>query len=217
MRWILSGIGHFKELKVGEKFAEGVQEELYHGHIKWWDPKKNEKDLEEGCEFVLKVFKKGTLVQQLQPQWPHGLFKYHTKRLELDKLGKYIGPRYQCDIFCATLLEDGRFAFLMEREHEDLRSFIDHKLLERSGCRCGPFPREVVENIMFEVALGMFQLHSWNIVHRDLNVLHSTIDKTYEYSYVAGCESSVGIVGIGFWRALEILQADKERNINKKP
>jgi serine/threonine protein kinase len=210
----------FEELKVGEKFAEGAQGELYHAHVKWKNPKLNEEDLEYGYEWVLKVFKKGTLVRHLQPQWPEGLFKTHVKRLELTKLGKPVGPRYDCEIICVTLLEDGRFAFLMRREHEDLRSFIDRKLFEGSGCGCGPFPREIAEDIMFGIACGMFKLHSWDIVHRDLkasNVLHSSIGKFDGYCYVADYECSVGVVGTGFWRAPEILQACREKNVNKRP
>jgi hypothetical protein len=60
------------ELKVGEKFAEGGQAELFHAHITWADPKYNEKDLEDGTEWVIKVFKKGTLLRHLQSQWPKG-------------------------------------------------------------------------------------------------------------------------------------------------
>jgi hypothetical protein len=54
------------ELEMREKFAEGGQVELYDVHIKWWYPEGNEEDLREGCEYVLKVFKKGTFLKHLQ-------------------------------------------------------------------------------------------------------------------------------------------------------
>lgn len=214
------GLHNFEELKVGEKFAEGGQAELYHAHVKWKDPKTNDWDLENGVEYVLKVFKKGTLVRHLQPQWPHGLFKQHAHELELCDLGIYgnNGPNtYNCDIYCATLLEDGRFAFLMRKEHTDLRSLIDYTMLE-SNLGCGPFNKEDMEDYMYMVALGMDELHSLDIVHRDLkasNVLHTKNEK-YWACYVADFECSVGVVGTGFWRAPEILQACKEKNVHKR-
>ena len=62
------------ELVMGEKFAEGAQSELFHAHITWENPKYNERDHEWGYEWVLKVFKKGTLLRHLQSHWPHGYF-----------------------------------------------------------------------------------------------------------------------------------------------
>jgi hypothetical protein len=114
-------------------------------------------------------------VRHLQPQWPEGLFKTHVKRGELTKLGKPLGLQYRCEIICATLLEDGRFAFLMEREQEDLRTLIDCKMSETDP-DCGPFDKENAEDYMYMVVQGMDQLHIMDIVHRDLkasNVLHT--------------------------------------------
>jgi serine/threonine protein kinase len=210
------GSHNFEELKVGEKFAEGAQGELYHAHVKWWNPKFNEEDLEYGYEWVLKVFKKGTLVRHLQPQWPEGLFKDHVKGVELAKLGELV--KHSCHIHCATLLEDGRFAFLMRREQEDLRTLIDRKMLE-SDPNCGPFDKEVAEDYMYMVVQGMDQLHIMDIVHRNLkasNVLH-TKKKGNWACYVADFECSVGVVGTGYWRAPEILQACKDKNVHKRP
>ncbi|KAG0598874.1 hypothetical protein M758_12G107700 [Ceratodon purpureus] len=208
-------------LELGEKFAEGAQAELFHAHVHWSNPKKNEEDEEDGTEWVVKVFKKGTLVRHLQQQWPKGLLQYTTKDHENFKLGKPLGDRLHSDVSCATLLEDGRFAFLMVKEDEDLRTLIDRKMME-SDHGCGPFSKERGDEIMYRVALGMNQLHSYGIVHRDLkasNVLVKTSGPhgNYLYCLVADFESSVGVVGTGFWRAPEILQACRERNVNKRP
>ncbi|KAG0554605.1 hypothetical protein KC19_12G104400 [Ceratodon purpureus] len=208
-------------LEVGEKFAEGAQAELFHAEVQWSDPKSNEWDEENGTKWVAKVFKKGTLVQHLQQQWPKGLFQYKTKDFENTKLGKPLDDRHFSDVHCATLLEDGRFAFLMVKEDEDLRTLIDRKMKE-SDHGCGPFSKERGEEIMYRVAQGMNQLHSYGIVHRDLkasNVLVKTSRPRGDclICYVADFESSVGVVGTGFWRAPEILQACRERNVNNRP
>ncbi|KAG0554771.1 hypothetical protein KC19_12G117400 [Ceratodon purpureus] len=207
-------------LEVGEKFAQGAQAELFHARIHWRDPEKIEWDREDGDKWVVKVFKKGTLVQHLQQQWPNGLFKMHAETVERTKLGKPLGVRHYCQVSCATLLGDGRFAFVMIKEDEDLRTLIDRKMLER-GPNCGPFHKKVVEEIMYRVALGVNQLHSLDIVHRDLkasNVLVKTSpDGKYLWCCVADFESSVGVVGTGFWRAPEILEACRERNVSKRP
>ncbi|KAG0598886.1 hypothetical protein M758_12G109000 [Ceratodon purpureus] len=154
-------------LEVGEKFAEGAQAELFHARVLWRNPESNEWDEEKGVKWVVKVFKKGTLVRHLQQQWPKGLLKYRTEDFENTKLGKPLGNRHHSDVYCATLLEDGRFAFLMVKEDEDLRTLIDRKMKE-SDHGCGPFSKERGEEIMYRVALGMNQLHSYGIVHRDL-------------------------------------------------
>ncbi|KAG0599017.1 hypothetical protein M758_12G120500 [Ceratodon purpureus] len=181
---------------------------------------RNEWDEEDGTKWVVKVFKKGTLVQHLQQQWPNGLFKIKADVVERTRLGKPQKARHFCEVFCATLLEDGRFAFVMVEEDQDLRTLIDLKILER-GQDCGPFQKKVVEEIMYRVALGVNQLHSHGIVHRDLkasNVLVKTSpDGEHLWCIVADFESSVGVLGTGFWRAPDILQACKERNVSKRP
>ncbi|KAG0598899.1 hypothetical protein M758_12G110200 [Ceratodon purpureus] len=207
-------------LEVGEKFAEGAQAELFHAHVRWNNPTLREYDEENGIKWVVKVFKKGTLVQHLQQQWPQGLLQLKTKIYENTKLGIPQRDRFHSDVYCATLLEDGRFAFLMIKEDEDLRTLIDRKMKE-SDHGCGPFSKELGEEIMYRVALGMNQLHGYGIVHRDLkasNVLvYPSPDGKDLYCFVADFESSVGVVGTGFWRAPEILQACRERNVNKRP
>ncbi|KAG0554602.1 hypothetical protein KC19_12G104000 [Ceratodon purpureus] len=127
-------------LEVGEKFAEGAQAELFHARVLWRNPKLNEEDEEKGYEWVVKVFKKGTFVRHLQQQWPESLLQLQIKSFENDELGKPQFYRHYSEVYCATLLEDGRFAFLMVKEDEDLRTLIDRKMME-SDHGCGPFSK----------------------------------------------------------------------------
>ncbi|KAG0599020.1 hypothetical protein M758_12G120800 [Ceratodon purpureus] len=212
-------LGSMGLLELGEKFAEGAQAELFHARIHWRHLHRIEWDKEYGTDWVVKVFRKGTLVQHLQQQWPNGLFKMNADIIERTKLGKPLGGRHYCAVQCATLLEDGRFAFVMVKEDEDLRTLIDRKMLER-GPDCGPFQKEVVEEIMYRVAQGVNQLHSLDIVHRDLKASNVLVDPSpsgkYLWCFVADFESSVGVVGTGFWRAPEILQACRDKNVSAR-
>jgi serine/threonine protein kinase len=208
------------ELEMGEKFAEGGQAELFHAHITWAHPKYNEKDLEDGTEWVIKVFKKGTLLRHLQSQWPQGYLEWWAKNLECQKLGIPGERRHQCCVAYGTLLEDGRFGFLMVKEDEDLRSVIDRNMITNVGKSHGPFEKksEDAEMLMYRIALGMDWLHSLNIVHRDLKASNVLMRKDGNWaSFVADFECSIGVVGTGFWRAPEILQACKDKNVFKSP
>ena len=75
-----------------------------------------------------------------------------------------------------TLLEDGRFAFFLVKEHEDLRTYIDCKMMESDDHSCGPFSKERCEDIMYEVALKMNQLRKYSIVHRDLKAFNVLVN-----------------------------------------
>ena len=114
-----------------------------------------------------------------------------------------------------VLLEDGRFAFLMEKEDEDLRSLIDRHVLAQGGN--GPFSKEEAEEIMYHVACGIDWLCKYNIVHRDLNILVKRLAHGGYACFVADYECSVGVVGTRLWRAPEILQACKEKNVSQRP
>ncbi|KAG0586010.1 hypothetical protein KC19_2G056300 [Ceratodon purpureus] len=205
--WLSSG-----ELVMGEKFAEGGQAELFHARVNWWDPKGNERHLKEGTEWVVKVFKKGTSLRQLQVKWPHGYLQFVGERFSTPENLWIL--RYNCDVTCGVLLEDGRFAFLMIREHGDLRCLIEWLMLE-IGEERGPFIKEEGEVIMYQIAKGMEWLHEHNIVHRDLKASNVLWRGGTQY-FVADFECSIGVIGTGFWRAPEILQAIKDKLIHDK-
>lgn len=203
------------ELVVGEKFAQGAQAELFLTQIKWRDPRCN-----DGIEYVLKVFNKGTLLRDFVSKWPPGMLHFHAEIERCLKLGLPLPARFRCDVVCVVLLEDGRFAFLMEREEEDLRSLIDRHVVAQGGNGSGPFSKEKAEEIMYRVACGMDWLCKYDIVHRDLkasNILVTKLAYGSHACFVADYECSVGVVGTGLWRAPEILQACKERNVSQRP
>jgi hypothetical protein len=104
------------QLVMGEKFAEGGQAELYNAHVKWWNPEANEEDVREGIEYVLKVFKKGTFLRDLQLQLPRGLLQFIAEDIEnMTSPTPKVLPRYSFKVYFGTLLVDGRFAFLCAR------------------------------------------------------------------------------------------------------
>jgi serine/threonine protein kinase len=206
------------ELVMDAKFAEGAQAELYYAQIKWRNPNSQKllvrgKDvLEDRNQYVLKVFKKTALLEQVKDTLPQAMLNFQKKRLNA-----YGTRRYICDVVCATLLEDGRFAFVMQREDTDLRKLIEQKLRAGQGEGGEPFPREVAENFMYEVAKGMEWLHGEGIVHRDLKASNVLVRESHwNYCFVADYECSVGVIGTGFHRAPEILEALKSK-ASKRP
>ncbi|KAG0559041.1 hypothetical protein KC19_10G074000 [Ceratodon purpureus] len=210
------------ELVVGDKFAEGGQAELFHAKVTWWHPEDNEEDEREGRKYVVKVFKKGTLLRDLKSQLPHGLLQFHVEDLErLKSPTPKVTPRYFCKVLRGILLKNGQFAFLMHKDDFDLRSLIERKMESRSDGDCGPFSKEDGEIIMYSIALGVEWLHNRDIIHRDLkasNVLVREFKSGWPkwVCFVADYECSIGVVGTGFFRAPEILQACKERMASQR-
>ena len=129
-------------------------------------------------------------------------------------------PRFFCSMQFGTLLEDGRFAFLMKKEHLDVQRLIDEKMKLISTNNCGPFSKKVVDNLMFDVALGMSWLQSRDIVHRDLkasNMLGKVHHDDHFQCFVGDYECSIGVVETRPFRAPEILEACKEKSVSKRP
>ncbi|KAG0556396.1 hypothetical protein KC19_11G050700 [Ceratodon purpureus] len=214
----------FAGFLVGEKFAEGAQAELHHAMVVWKNLEANEFVRRNGVEYVVKVFKKGTFLRDLQLQVPHGYLQFRADYRDMieGKSNVVLLPRFQSGVECGVLLKNGQFAFLMLKEHFDLRHLIERNMKSRS-CQCeGPFSKEEGEIIMYGVALGMDWLHGHSIIHRDLkasNVLVKECKSGFpkHFCYVADFECSVGVVGTGFFRAPEILQACKDQSLSLRP
>lgn len=176
---------------------------------------------EEGV--VYKMFKHKSSLEDLQKQWPDGIFHTPTTR---DSLLSHI-------LLSAHLFEDGRFAFKLRKCWGDLRTLMDRRM-ERNNNQRPPFGTVLVKHIMCDIATGMLKLHQHDVLHRDLkasNVLIENIrasnldiqfqggapdntlmlghaDQGYFMGYrIADFECSVLVQGTGFWRAPEILLA----------
>jgi hypothetical protein len=200
------------ELAMGEKFAEGGQAELYEARVIWGNQFRREDMLKYGweSEWALKVFKKGIGLRDLQLQWPREFLECYAER----KKPEWKKPRHVCNILCGTLLKDGRFSFLIQREQEDLRTVIERNMNLKTDLNHGPFPKEVAERIMYDVALGMYWLHSRNILHRDLKAsdVLSNEDKDGNYQcLVSNFECSIGVVGTRFFMSPEVLQGIRNK------
>jgi len=126
----------------------------------------------------------------------------------------------------ATLLKDkrffGRFAFVMDRQWTDLRTWIDQRMMESHNQGGAPFTTRQVQEFMASIAADMWVLHKQGILHKDLkaaNILVSggpTRAKSHDdvmdnIISVSDFEDSMGVVGSGWWRAPEILQQLKNR------
>ncbi|KAG0556737.1 hypothetical protein KC19_11G076100 [Ceratodon purpureus] len=209
------------EMVLGKKFAEGAQGEIYSAQIEWRNSDQRTLLLREGeggnvledpSEYVIKIFKKEYKLQDLKNLFPKAMLEFHAQRLRV-----WMERRYTCDVVCGTLLEDGRFAFVLQREHADLRALIDRNMDSRKEVvqneGVGPFRKDTAENFMYETALGMKWLHDHQIVHRDLKAANVLVrlHPDWNYCFVADYECSVGVEGTRLWRAPEILQSFKDR------
>ncbi|KAG0587884.1 hypothetical protein KC19_2G198800 [Ceratodon purpureus] len=217
------------DLVIGEKIAEGGQAEIFAASgTGWRDGKK--------IDLVVKVFKEGYFLRDLQRQWPPGLAQA-TLPNRYFNAGSYTFLYSKlCWAVDVQLLKDDRFAFVFERHWGDLRKLIDERMV--LSCNTAPpFRFKTTLQILLEIAEGMASLHKFGLLHRDLkasNVLvvgngASYVDKgDINKSFypktsvlVADFESSVGIAGTGFWRAPEVLRevrlaADNKRRVKEE-
>jgi serine/threonine protein kinase len=156
------------------------------------------------------------MIVTFQLHVPSGYLDFRAQR---EKSYHKLFPRFGSSIVHGILLEDGRFAFLIGKEHSDLWRLIECNLKTISNR--GPFYEEEAELIMYHVALGMDWLHSHNIVHRNLKASNVLVQEFKSgtpkyYCLVADYECSVGVIGTGFFRAPEILQACKDKKLMER-
>lgn len=171
------------------------------------------------------MFKGGSILQNLEKQWPPSFLKFH----QWDEEDRPKKSLFQFSaIWGATLLKDerflDRFAFVMERRWGDLWMLIDHQMMQFHN-QGPPFTPHQVVDLMGHITYNMKELHRQHppILHKDLkaaNVLvwkddttdgpHLT-DKGDYFVSVVEFEYSVGVVGTNFWRAPKIFQQLKDK------
>lgn len=204
----------FDDLVLRKKIAEGGQAEIFEAECTLGGAP---------TKCVVKVMKEGFSLQSLQSQWSTKLCRRMSQgrgcgERELVMSDASVYGAGTSSIMGATLLHDGRFAFVLEKYCGDLRNLIDLRMRENNNCG-PPFADHVTLRIIGQIARGMYTLHKSNILHRDLkasNVLVAQFSSgnyhEYPDCYVADFECSVGVVGTGFWRAPEVLLALKNRS-----
>jgi len=182
-----------KRLKMGRKIAEGGQAEIFNASFKG-----------DKRAFVLKVFKDARL-EDLERLWPPPLLPLLYVDYEPDWMRE---ERHCCWIRGGTVLKDGRFAFLMDKYSGDLRSLINRRMRNQRS-EMGPFDLLRALEIMRDIARGMRSLHQRGIFHRDLKASNVLLREAAGSCVVADFETSMGVLGTGFWRAPEVLLALK--------
>jgi hypothetical protein len=205
------------DLKIGEKIAEGGQAEIFAASgTNWCDGR----DRTTTDDLVVKVFKEGHSLVDLQRLWPPGLakaalpYRYFISVRQCPNISS--GLCWAVDV---DLLEGDRFAFVFERHWGDLRKLIDKHMRRCNGAP--PFSFLATLTTLLQIAEGMAALHKLGILHRDLKAANVLVVREVGKEYpryggpsviVADFESSVGTVGTGFWRAPEVLLALKNRS-----
>ena len=158
------------ELQLGRVIAEGGQATIYEAR---WGA-----DSSDICNrWVAKVFKmEGFSLRDLQHQWPRNnkiprkLSEFHS--IFPFQMGGVVFGEFMrsCSyVWLGTLLEDGRFAFVMRRHWGDLRSLINHKV-NANHSQGPPFSLKRSTSIMCNIGRGMRELHARGVMHRDLNL-----------------------------------------------
>jgi serine/threonine protein kinase len=194
------------DLKLGRMIAEGGQAQIFEASLDGDDER-----------LVAKVFKREAFsLADLQRQWPLATKHPEHKKPDDDFVlggvvfGEFIV--YCSSSYWATLLKDGRFAFVMQRYWGDLRTLINLKMKE-NNFQGPPFSHETAKGIMFDIARGMKGLHGRGVLHRDLKAANILIwdDESIQLGgkylcEVADYESAMLVEGTGFWRAPEVLQ-----------
>lgn len=202
-------------LELGKKIGGGGQADIHRAIY----------DGQELPGHVLKVFKSEYSLADLQRSWMKNIST--TSKI----LREQVSSDTCCGIMHGTLMQDGRFAFVLRLYQSDLRKVIDHIIIEDKTHQMPPFSFVHTIKTMYDIACGLKLLHENGILHRDLkatNCLFFTYQTPRLFpiaisnvigkgntmhwrSLVTDFDSPEGVLGTRFWRAPEVLLAAKNK------
>ncbi|KAG0604925.1 hypothetical protein M758_9G019800 [Ceratodon purpureus] len=170
-------------LQIGGGGQAGIYRAIYNGKVL--------------DDYLLKVFRNEYYLADLQRSW--------KKNIAATTLSWKFVINNSCITEHGTLLQDGRFAFILKLCWGDLRSAIDLAILKDKTYQSSPIP-------------GMKLLHDRGILHKDLKGENCLLSNNLKWLLVLGSlcmvadfDSPEGVIGTGFWRAPEILLGLKNR------
>ena len=135
-----------------EKFAQGVQAELFNAHIKWRDPRFN-----DGTEYALKVFNKGTFYYMAPIYLAHPRRGNGFRDFKIPSAWKLLFWYFVCGV-----VGGWQICIPNGKQHEDLRSLIDRRVLVQGDNGHGHLQKKRLKRLCTALLVGWIQ-HTLNI------------------------------------------------------
>jgi serine/threonine protein kinase len=203
---------HPSELDIVEEITQGGQARIFLAYY-------------QGIHVVVKRYKgRGGRAVDLQRQMAVALELQRQMEVVM-KARERTSKSRLCPVIGVSVDKTGKLLVVMQRMQSDLRTLIDKGHVE-----LGKYQNKI--KIMRAIAIGIIELHACGRIHKDIkasNILVSAmyvvkrwkeptkytrkykdcIERTFkEFDVKIGdYESSDDVVGTGFWRAPEVLQA----------